>query len=148
LGWRVKTVRKAYALVVRERELLQLLHPEAGSQLPKGGIDDGEAPRAAALRELHEESGLKDVAIVHELGVYSLVTPGGPLGDGPLERQDWYLFAMTPTDELPDSWTHTVQGDGIDRGMQYGYRWIPLDADAPGKFEPYFRPAVERLLAL
>lgn len=35
-------------------------------QMPQGGIDDGEDPRAAALRELEEETGLTQVDIVAE----------------------------------------------------------------------------------
>ena len=32
--------------------------PVAAWQMPQGGIDDGEKPRAAALRELWEETGV------------------------------------------------------------------------------------------
>jgi putative (di)nucleoside polyphosphate hydrolase len=35
-------------------------------QMPQGGIDDGEAPRAAALRELTEETGIARAEIVAE----------------------------------------------------------------------------------
>jgi len=37
-----------------------------GWQMPQGGIDDGEEPRAAALRELKEEIGTDNVEIVAE----------------------------------------------------------------------------------
>ena len=148
----MKTIRKACALVVREREgrreLLQLLHPETEPQMPKGGIEPNESPLDGVLRELHEESGLTNVAHTRDLGLHSIVTPGGALGDGPLERQDWYLFLVTPDGELPDEWTHCVEGDGEDRGLAYGFRWVPVDAQAPDAFHPLFRPVVERLLAL
>lgn len=43
---------------------------EAGSarlwQMPQGGIDDGEEPREAALRELEEEVGTRNVEILAE----------------------------------------------------------------------------------
>ena len=32
-------------------------------QMPQGGIDPGEAPRAAGLRELHEETGIAAAAV-------------------------------------------------------------------------------------
>ncbi len=35
-------------------------------QMPQGGIDDGEDPRTAALRELEEEIGTRNVAILRE----------------------------------------------------------------------------------
>lgn len=35
-------------------------------QMPQGGIDNGESPRVAALRELEEEIGTSDVEIIGE----------------------------------------------------------------------------------
>ncbi len=35
-------------------------------QMPQGGIDDGESPREAALRELREETGIDKAVIVAE----------------------------------------------------------------------------------
>jgi putative (di)nucleoside polyphosphate hydrolase len=35
-------------------------------QMPQGGIDDGEAPAAAAMRELEEEIGTNNAAIIAE----------------------------------------------------------------------------------
>ena len=37
-----------------------------GWQMPQGGIDDGETPRAAAMRELKEEIGTRKAAILRE----------------------------------------------------------------------------------
>uniref|UniRef100_A0A453DHT3 Nudix hydrolase domain-containing protein n=1 Tax=Aegilops tauschii subsp. strangulata TaxID=200361 RepID=A0A453DHT3_AEGTS len=35
-------------------------------QMPQGGIDPGEEPRAAAIRELREETGVRSAEIVAE----------------------------------------------------------------------------------
>ncbi len=35
-------------------------------QMPQGGIDEGEAPLAAAVRELYEETGMKTVTLLAE----------------------------------------------------------------------------------
>jgi putative (di)nucleoside polyphosphate hydrolase len=40
--------------------------PPAGWQMPQGGIDDGETPKEAALRELAEEIGTDKAAIIGE----------------------------------------------------------------------------------
>lgn len=37
-------------------------------RLPKGHIEPGESPRQAALREVHEESGLANLEILSDLG--------------------------------------------------------------------------------
>jgi putative (di)nucleoside polyphosphate hydrolase len=41
--------------------------PGSWWQMPQGGIDDGEDPRAAALRELAEETGMRSVALIGEI---------------------------------------------------------------------------------
>jgi ADP-ribose pyrophosphatase YjhB (NUDIX family) len=38
--------------------------------LPKGHIDPGEDALAAAKREIYEESGIRDLELVRELGTY------------------------------------------------------------------------------
>lgn len=35
-------------------------------QMPQGGIDDGEDPKSAAIRELEEETGITEVTIIAE----------------------------------------------------------------------------------
>ena len=40
--------------------------PGAWWQMPQGGIDEGEDPAAAALRELYEETGIRSVRIIAE----------------------------------------------------------------------------------
>ncbi len=39
-------------------------------QMPQGGIDDGEDPRSAALRELEEETGVRSAEIVAETSTW------------------------------------------------------------------------------
>lgn len=75
-------------------------------QMPQGGIDDGEEPDAAVLRELAEETGAKPehVSIVasleHEL-FYDLPPElHGKLWGGRYigQRQRWYLARFTGSD--------------------------------------------------
>ena len=77
-------------------------------QMPQGGIDDGEKPRAAALRELHEETGVTAdavsfVAKTHKWLTYDL--PPELLGQvwgGKYrgQRQKWFLYRFTGSDDL------------------------------------------------
>lgn len=77
----------------------------AAWQMPQGGIDRGEEPRKAALRELKEEIGTDDVNIIAESqGWYQydlpraivLQTWGGKyLG----QRQKWFLMRFQGRDE-------------------------------------------------
>ena len=57
------------------RELLVFRHPSAGVQLPAGSIEPGEPPVEAAIREVKEETGLEDVAVVSNLGIRSYALP-------------------------------------------------------------------------
>lgn len=75
-------------------------------QMPQGGIDEGENPREAALRELEEETGIVPgkVAIVaeapHEL-IYDLPDDlKGTLWGGQYigQRQTWFLMQFLGTD--------------------------------------------------
>lgn len=73
----------AYAVILRERAgaveiLLSRLAPKVSRTemwtLPGGGVDHGEAPRAALLREIQEETGL-DATVGETARVYSAHMP-------------------------------------------------------------------------
>lgn len=56
-------------------ELLLLKHPFAGNQLPAGTVTLGESPQHAVVREVAEETGLKDLPITAELGYRDTILP-------------------------------------------------------------------------
>lgn len=74
-------------------------------QMPQGGIDDGENPAVAALRELHEETGMTSVEILGEAGdwhTYEL--PDHLLGKALKgryrgQRQKWFAVRFTGADD-------------------------------------------------
>ncbi|MDB5663865.1 RNA pyrophosphohydrolase [Cypionkella sp.] len=75
-------------------------------QMPQGGIDDGEKPRAAALRELWEETGVTaelvefiaktDDWVTYDLPPELLGKVWGGKYRG--QRQKWFLFRYLGTD--------------------------------------------------
>ena len=81
-------------------------------QMPQGGIDDGEQPLAAALRELDEEIGTRDVELLHSLEewlTYDLpddligkVWKGKYRG----QKQKWFLFRFLGEDQDINIVTH------------------------------------------
>ena len=81
--------------------------PTPAWQMPQGGIDDGEKPRAAALRELWEETGitadlvtLVDKAkgwVTYDLPPDLLGRVWGGRYRG--QRQKWFLFRYLGTDD-------------------------------------------------
>lgn len=70
-------------------------------QLPQGGVDEGEDPRTAVLRELHEEIGTSDVRILREIP--ELIRYRFPAGvqkeflKGWVgQEQTWFLLQLAP----------------------------------------------------
>jgi putative (di)nucleoside polyphosphate hydrolase len=78
--------------------------PTEAWQMPQGGIDDGEEPRAAALRELEEEIGTARVEIVAESrGWLSYELPAELIEKACQrgwrgQRQKWFIMRFTGTD--------------------------------------------------
>src|SRR3954447_4758079 len=73
-------------------------------QMPQGGIDDGEEPRSAALRELKEETGIDKAEVLGETeGWLRYELPAelhGKVWGGRYrgQRQKWFAMRFTGTD--------------------------------------------------
>jgi ADP-ribose pyrophosphatase YjhB (NUDIX family) len=70
----------AYAVILRDGEILlsrlsEAVTPDELWTLPGGGLDHGEDPRDAVVREVHEETGL-DTVVGETARVYSAHLPG------------------------------------------------------------------------
>jgi 8-oxo-dGTP pyrophosphatase MutT (NUDIX family) len=81
----------------KERVEVALVTTSGGKNwiVPKGSIDEGEAPRDAAIREAEEEAGLLGVVSSKPLGRYIHVSGNGPC------RVEVYMMRVT---EVLDHW--------------------------------------------
>ena len=111
----MKVIQKAVAAVVRDHvrgsELLVFRHPVVGVQLPKGTVEPQEAyEAAAALRELHEESGLHLTLQPQSIGIWHRNLAADANKDRHFEKHIWHIFALRVRHKLPDHWSHTAVG--------------------------------------
>ncbi|WP_327131650.1 NUDIX domain-containing protein [Streptomyces sp. NBC_01343] len=101
---------RAGAIVIRDgRILLIRFTDEAYYEIPGGGVEAGESPQAAAVRELREESGLAGAVVAEVARIwkdgrrehYFTLDAEGELG--PPETLDTYggIPVWVPVEELP-----------------------------------------------
>lgn len=118
-GWR----EKALVYVTRGVEdLLVLEHseefPDAGVQVPAGGVEPGEDPARTAERELFEETGLRLADAAVHLVSHFWTTEEAP------SRIRHYYWLTAPLD-APDSWLHVVSAGQDDGGMLFRLTFSP-----------------------
>jgi ADP-ribose pyrophosphatase YjhB (NUDIX family) len=114
------------AYVIRYRstpELLVFDHvgaPEAGTQVPAGGVQPNESLEQAVLREVAEETGLIEVSIIRPIAVDNRPHP-----DTGQSRQTTF-FQLTAHSDSADAWHHHVDGEGEDAGLEFVCRFVPI----------------------
>jgi len=85
----------------------EVIAPGLEWQMPQGGIDENEDPRAAAIRELWEETGIESADYLDETDWLSYDFPPylGPahrLAGFRGQRQKWFALRFTGRDEEID----------------------------------------------
>jgi putative (di)nucleoside polyphosphate hydrolase len=118
-------------------------------QMPQGGIDAGEDPQAAALRELYEETSIRTVELIAEAPdwvYYDL--PDDMLGialKGKYrgQRQRWFAFAFTGEESEIDV---LAPGGGDYHAEFDAWRWEEL-ARMPDIIVPFKRSAYLEVVA-
>jgi len=114
----------AYAIVVADAALLLTMlsvRTNAAGQwsLPGGGVDTGEAPEAALVREVHEETGQRVT-----VGDYLGCVDGHWVGRAPDgEAQDFHAVRLVYRAHCPEPSEPVVHDIG---GTTSEARWVPL----------------------
>jgi putative (di)nucleoside polyphosphate hydrolase len=115
-------------------------------QMPQGGIDDGEDPWPAALRELHEETNIRSVEKLGEIPewlTYDIpreIVGQAWAGKYRGQTQKWYALRFTGEDSEIDI---ANPGGGHDPEFVQ-WRWEPLQ-NLPDLIVPFKRKVYERI---
>lgn len=116
-------------------------------QMPQGGIDPGEEPLAAAIREMWEETGVRSATLLGEApGWYTYDLPDAVAGRAWKGRyrgqtQKWFAFLFTG----PESEIDIASPGGHDPEFD-AWRWERLDTVAD-LIIPFKRSVYEQVAA-
>lgn len=115
-------------------------------QMPQGGIDDGEAPEHAAIRELFEETGmrLKHLTPLGEIDhwVYYDFPPWHRQNKGKKwrgQKQRWFAFRFNGKNKHIDLQSHGPQEFSK-------WKWVDL-SETPELIVPFKRDVYEEITA-
>ena len=118
-------------------------------QMPQGGIDPGEEPYAAALRELHEETNVRSVELVAEAPEWfsydlpDAITRRAWRGRYRGQTQKWFALRFTGHEREID--IHRPAG-GRHKAEFDAWRWERLER-MPELIIPFKRAVYERVVA-
>lgn len=117
-------------------------------QMPQGGIDEGEDPYPAALRELAEETNVTSVTLLAEARewfAYDLpedIAKEAWKGRYVGQTQKWFALRFTGDDSEINihepAGGHTAEFDA--------WQWVRME-DLPSMIIPFKRPVYERVVA-
>jgi len=99
-----KTTESAGGIVLsRDKKIIIVNQNHDSWSLPKGHIDPGESAYDAAVREIYEESGVKDLKYIKSLGYYERFKIGLDGNDDYMElkRIHIFLFSTIQTELKP-----------------------------------------------
>lgn len=136
--------RAGLVFVARRADLPNAEGAPGGWQLPQGGIDADEDPRAAVLRELAEEIGTNRAEIIAEHpGWLAYELPASLLGlalGGRFrgQRQRWFALRFTGTDS-------DIRLDADPHPEFDAWRWASL-SELPGLAVAFKRPIYQALV--
>jgi putative (di)nucleoside polyphosphate hydrolase len=115
-----------------------------GWQMPQGGIDEGEEPRTAVLRELQEETGIAKAEIIGEMAAWLTYDLPQHLvgiafhGKYRGQRQKWFALRFLGEDRDIDLHTHEPEFAE--------WKWVTLEA-LPNLIVPFKRGTYAAVIA-
>ena len=116
-------------------------------QMPQGGIDEGEAPFDACMRELREETGVRHASLLAEAGdwhAYDLpdnVARKAWRGRYRGQRQKWFALRFEGDDAEID-----IDARDGHKAEFDAWRWERMER-LPDLIIPFKRPVYERVVA-
>ncbi len=116
-------------------------------QMPQGGIDEGEDPFEAALRELHEETNIRSVERLGETRDWLAYDLSPEVADEAWggryrgQRQKWFALRFTGHDDEID----IVSPAGGHKPEFTAWRWERLER-LPALVIPFKRPVYLRVI--
>lgn len=134
--------------VGRRRDKTKREHVAPGHawQMPQGGVDPGEDPAAAALRELYEETNIRSVSHLAEAPAwfaYDLpadVAKEAWKGRWLGQTQKWFALRFQGAESEIDIAAPAGHKPEFD-----AWRWVGID-ELPGLIIPFKRPVYERVV--
>ncbi len=116
---------RVLAYITRNRvEILVFKHdasyPDAGVQVPGGGLEENETLELGIMREVHEETGLNPTGTPVFLG--ARVRQSAQYGP-----QFEHYFWLEADPNTSDAWTHNVSAGELDNGMNFQHEFMPLE---------------------
>ncbi len=119
-----------------------------GWQMPQGGIDEGEDPYPAALRELYEETNIRSVEKLGEIAEWLYYDIPreivGQAWEGKYrgQKQKWYALRFVGDDSEID----VAHPPGGHEPEFVEWRWEPIE-NLPDLIIPFKRKVYERVVA-
>jgi putative (di)nucleoside polyphosphate hydrolase len=115
-------------------------------QMPQGGIDEGEDPRAAVLREVYEETSIRTLSIIEEaprwfkydLPAHLIGRSWGGRYRG--QTQKWFALRFEGNESEID-----LQPPGHKQEFD-AWRWVTMD-ELPELIVPFKRAVYEEVVA-
>ncbi len=139
--------RAGLVFIGRRKNGLEHVDATHAWQMPQGGVDPGEDPWPAALRELREETSIRSVEKLAEIPEWlAYDIPRDLVGQAWKgkyrgQRQKWFALRFSGD----ESEINIAHPEGAHKPEFTDWRWEPMK-NLPGLVIPFKRPVYERVV--